>query len=114
MLITKKQIENLDYTSCISFLNDQFDRFEIYESKQGNTDYSLSKTIQKERRNWVIKTFPDSECVMKFYDNRLEALLAFNHYSKTHKTLLLWDMAENPEPQWAITIRDKALVKRYK
>ena len=42
-MIKPHQIENLENGSCSGFLNSQFDRFEIYESKQGGTDYSLPK-----------------------------------------------------------------------
>ena len=45
MKLTNKQIEYLCHTSCKSFMNEQFDRFEYYETKDG-TDYSKSKAEQ--------------------------------------------------------------------
>ena len=67
-MIKPHQIENLENGSCSGFLNSQFNRFEIYESKQGETDYSLPKKEQAKRELWIAKNFPDNQCVMKFYD----------------------------------------------
>jgi hypothetical protein len=88
-LLTNKQLENLSHTKCGSFLVSQYDRFEIFESNEATM---------------IADEFPDNECVIEFYESRLEALFAFNHYKKSHKTLLVWDMdMEN----WGTVIRDK-------
>jgi len=113
-MIKPHQIENLENSSCSGFLNSQFDRFEIYESKQGETDYSLPKKEQAKRELWIAKNFPDNQCVMKFYDEQLEALFAFNHYNKKHKALLLWDLKSHGEGGWAVCIKNKAMTKQYK
>ena len=111
-LLTKKQIEDLEHSSCGGFLNSQYDRFEIYESGEYNTNYSQPK-IQKQKKIKIAKHFQDKDCVMKFYYNKLEPLFAFNHYKKKTKSLLLWDMADNPEPQWCVLLKNKVLAKKY-
>ena len=45
MKLTNKQIESLYYAAHKSFMNEQFDRFEYYETKDA-TDYSKSKAEQ--------------------------------------------------------------------
>ncbi len=87
--LTNEQIENLHHTSCASFLYRENEtllsgRFELLD---GNI----------EEKN-------DSACHMRWYSNQLEALFAFNYFSAKAPTALLWDYAENPEPQYCLRI----------
>ena len=118
MKLTNKQIEYLCHTSCKSFMNEQFDRFEYYETKD-STDYSKSKAEQDKRKKNLIKNFPDNKCVMYFYSSKLEALISFNYYNKKNKAVLGWDLdavdSENkfPDDGWCLIVYDPKKLKEF-
>ena len=86
-MLTDKQIEDLHHTACASFFSKQQKRFEILD-----TCGTKPQDIK------------DDQAHMRWYENQLEALIAFNYFSKQHNVVLLWDMAENPEPQYCLLI----------
>jgi len=85
--IPDKDIESLHHTSMASFYHKQPDRFEL----------------DKGSINHIGK---DNKGTMLWYDsnNKLDALICFQYYSKKNKCVLLWDMAENPDMQWCLYI----------
>ena len=87
--LTDKQIEDLHHTLCPSFFRKQQERFEILD-----TCGIKPQDIK------------DDQAHMRWYENQLEALLAFNYFSKQYNVALLWDMAEEPEPQYCLLRED--------
>ena len=118
MKLTNKQIESLWYAAHKSFMNEQFDRFEYYETKD-STDYSKSKAEQDKRKKNLIKNFPDNKCVMYFYSSKLEALISFNYYNKKNKAVLGWDLdavdSKNkfPDDGWCLIVYDPKKLKKF-
>ena len=110
-MITNSQIESLFYSAHKSFMNEQYNRFEFYETKD-STDWSKSKTIRNKRKENLIKNFPDNKCVMYFYSSKLEALISFNYYNKKHKAVLCWDLdavdikGKYPDDGWCVVVYD--------
>ncbi len=90
-LLTNEDIEGLHVSSCASFYHDQQDRFEIHKEDGSNCA-------------------KDGEGTMMWYESTLEGLIAFNYYKTKYETVLLWDMAENPKPQYCIIIDKKFIV----
>lgn len=82
--LTDKQIENLHHTSSASFYFEQSERFEILDGE--------------------ISEMNDENFHMRWYENQLEALFAFNYFSARHETTLLWDTAKNPTQQYCLRI----------
>lgn len=105
--LTEKQIESLHGSAYKSFFCEHSDMFE-----GDHTNRSLANKTQLLRLQSVIKEFPDKDCMLFFYENHLEALFAYNYYRKSNKCLLLWNLAENPDPQWCILINNPDLRKK--
>jgi|TARA_R110000824_G_scaffold170961_3_gene348441 hypothetical protein len=93
-LLTNEDIEGLHVSSCASFYWDQYERFEIHK-ENGNSRFSDHNCAK------------DGEGTMMWYNTQLEALISYNYYREKYKTVLLWDMAENPEPQHCVIIDKK-------
>ena len=85
--ISPQDIQELSHSSMTSFYHAQSDRFEHYK---GNI-----KDIGE-----------DSKGTLLWYgeNNKLDALIAYQYYSQEHKCVLLWDMVENPTPQWCLYV----------
>ena len=88
--LTDKQIEDLHHTLCPSFFRKQQERFEIFD-----TCGTKPQDIK------------DSQAHMRWYESQLEALIAFNHFSKQYNVALLWDMGAEPEPQYCLLREDE-------
>ena len=110
-MITNSQIESLFYSAHKSFMNEQYNRFEFYETKD-STDWSKSKTIRNKRKENLIKNFPDKKCKMLFFANKLESFISFNYFNKKHKAVLCWDLdavdTKNkfPDDGWCVVVYD--------
>ena len=87
-LLTPEDIEELYKTKAYSFYHEQKDRFEIVKGKKEDIAQ-------------------DGIGTMMWYENQLEGFISFNYYKQKYKTVLLWDMAENPEPNFCIIIDKK-------
>ena len=85
--LTNEQIENLHHTSMKSFYHKQPERFEIMD-----------------HAGKALRDIDDEKAHLRWYKSQLEALFAFNYFAKKHNVALLWDMAENPEPQYCLLI----------
>lgn len=86
--LTGEDIESLNRTSQFSFYHEQKERFEIVKGSEQDAA-------------------KDGEGTMMWYATQLEGLIAFNYYATKYKTVLLWDMAENPEPQHCLIVDKK-------
>ena len=58
----------------------------------------------------ILKDFPDKKCIFYWYENKLEALLSYNYFKKKYKSLLLWDMSPNPNPQWCVLVKNSKYI----
>ena len=85
--ISAQDIQELNHSSMKSFYHTQSDRFEHYK---GNIE----------------DIGEDGKGTLLWYgeENKLDALIAYQYYSQEHKCVLLWDMAENPTPQWCLYV----------
>ena len=90
--IDNKDIENLHHASMSSFYEKQKDRFEIIKGD--------IKDIEK-----------DGTLMWYGQFTQIDALISYQYYSKKYKCVLLWDTAENPEPEWCIYINKKWSLK---
>ncbi len=86
--LTDADIESLYHTSQASFYYEHKDLFEIVKGSEQDAA-------------------KDGEGTMMWYASQLEGLIAFNYYATKYKAVLLWDMAENPEPQHCVIIDKK-------
>ena len=92
-MLKKHQLEDLHIMACKGFVYYQNEdkeigiRFEDVEGKENTT-----KGFYKNG-------------TMFFYEDKLSALLCFNHFSKKYPyTLMLWDMAENPTGHYCVLV----------
>ena len=55
----------------------------------------------------VSGAFPSRKQDWEYDFTQIDALISYQYYSKKYKCVLLWDTAENPEPEWCIYINKK-------
>ena len=104
-MLTNEQIEDLHHTVCPSFFRKQQFADEID---------AIRENIKPEERFEILDTcgtkpqdIKDSQAHMRWYENQLEALIAFNYFSKQYNVALLWDMGADPEPQYCLLREDE-------
>ena len=99
--------ESLNHTSTQSFYSQQSDRFEWNNSQHFGKNYNDKIDLQTKCVATDPK-FPQAKHDLGWYmywigTNDLNALVAEKILQAAgHKVYRLWDLAENPEPEWCL------------
>lgn len=110
--ITKKQIDSLSWTHNRSIVIDQWPRFEIFQrsiekiDEFTNDEWKYINCLPVKDTNFPIdlidlnikkieyfkKNYPDKNCNLFWYDDKLHLILAYNYYiKKGYDCLPMWD-----------------------
>jgi hypothetical protein len=126
--LTKKQIESLTLSRGSSFVTEQLQRFEIFKDSIEKIDefteneWEHINTLPVKDKNFPIdlidldikkieffeKNYPDENCELLWYDDKLYLFLAYNYYKKNgYDCLPLWDREEWCESGSVLLLKNK-------